>query len=68
MTLKEIQRQSRRVREMWLEEMAMKNAIESGDQDTHEILKTKLRKIHTKAMNEKLNRITNGERSGLEFI
>ena len=38
----------------------MKNAIESGDQDAQKILKTKLRKINTKAMNDKLNKITNG--------
>ena len=33
MTLKEIQRDAMRMREMWLEEMAMKNAIEIGYQD-----------------------------------
>ena len=48
--------------------MAMKNSIESGDQDSQKILNTMLRKINTKAMNEKLNRITNGERSGLDYI
>ena len=46
----------------------MKNAIESWDQDAQNILKMMLRKIHTQQMNAKLNRITNGERSGLNFI
>ena len=56
------------MRELWLEEMAMKNAIENGYQDAQKILKTMLRKIHNKAMNEELNRIKNGEQSGLDFI
>ena len=65
MTLKEMQREARRMQELWLEEMAMKKAIESGDQDTQKVLKTMLRKMSTKAMNDKLNRITHGERIGL---
>ena len=39
MTLKEIQREARRLRELWLEEMMMKNAIENGDQDAQRVLK-----------------------------
>ena len=57
-TLKEMQHEARRLRELWLEEMAMKNAIENGDQDAQKVLKKMLRKMSMKAMNEKLNRIT----------
>ena len=56
------------MRELWLEEIPMRNAIESGGQDAQKILKTMLRKIHTQAINAKLNRIKNGEWSGLDFI
>ena len=38
-----MQSEARRMSEMWLEEMAMKNAIESEDQDMQKILKTTLR-------------------------
>ena len=68
MTLKEMQREARRMRGLWLEEMAMKNDIESGEQDAQKVLKTMLRKMSTKAMNDKLNRITHGERGGLDYI
>ena len=56
------------MRELWIEEMAMRNAIESGDQDAQKLLKTMLRKIHTQAMNAKLNRIANEELIGIDFI
>ena len=56
------------MRELWLEEMDIRNAIECGDQDAQKILKMMLRKSHTQEMNAKLNRITNGERSWLVFI
>ena len=68
MTLKEIQREERRLRELWLEEMAMKNAIENGDQDAQRVLKTMLRKMSTKAMNDKLKMINHGYRGGLDYI
>ena len=51
MALKEIQVEARRLRELWLEEMAMKKAINNGDQDAQRVLKTILRKMSTKAMN-----------------
>ena len=66
MTLKEIQHEARRLRALWLEEMAMKNAIENGNQDSQRILKTMLRKMITKAMNDKLNRINHRDRGGLD--
>ena len=53
---------------MWLEEMAMKNAIENGDQDAQRVLKTMLKKMSTKAMHEKLNRVNHGNRRGLDYI
>ena len=68
MTLKEIQCEARRFRELWLEEMAMKNAIENGDQDAQRVLKTMLRKMSTKAMNNKLNRINHRDRGGIDYI
>ena len=66
MTLKEIQCELRRLRELWLEEMAMKNAIDNGDQQAQRVLKTMLKKMCTKAMNDKLNRINHGDRGGLD--
>ena len=56
------------MRELWLEEMAMKNAIENGNQDAQRVLKTMLKKMSTKAMHEKLNRINHGDRGGLDYI
>ena len=50
MTLREQQRESVKLREKWLEEMAIKNAIADGDMDAQKVLKTMLRKIHTQAM------------------
>ena len=46
----------------------MKNAIESGDQVAQKVLKTMLRKVSTKTMNDKMNKITHGERSGIDDI
>ena len=46
----------------------MKNAIENGCQDAQRVLKTMLRKMSMKAMNDKLNRINNGDRGGLDYI
>ena len=68
MILRERQRESVKLREQWLEEMAIKNAVADGDVDAQKILKTMLRKMHTQAMDSKLNRITNGERMGLDYI
>ena len=68
MTLKEIQREERRLRELWLEEMAMKKAIGNGDQDAQRVMKAMLRKMSTNAMNDKLNRINHGDRGGLDYI
>ena len=68
MALKEIQCEARRLRELWLEEMAMKNAIENGDQDAQRVLKTMLRKMSMKEMNDKLNMINHGDRGGLDYI
>ena len=48
--------------------MAIKNAIADGDMDAQKVLKTMLRKMHTQAMDAKLNRMTNGERVGLDYI
>ena len=48
--------------------MAIKNAIADGDMDAQKVLKTMLRKMHTQAMDAKLNRITNGERVVLDYI
>ena len=48
--------------------MAMRNAIEDGNQDAQRVLKTMLKKMSTKAMHEKLNRINHGDRGGLDFI
>ena len=62
MTLKEVQRDSIKLREQWLEEMAISNLLAHGDTDSQKIMKAMLRKMHTQAMNAKLNRITNGER------
>ena len=62
MALKEIQREALNIRELWIKEMEINNALEDGDPDGHKILKTMLQKMHTQAMNEKLNRINNGER------
>ena len=67
-TLKEVQRDAVKLREQWLEEMAMRNALAYGDADSQKLLKTMLRKIHTQAMDSKINRITNGERVGLDYI
>ena len=60
-TLRERQRESVKLREHWLEEMAIKNAIADGDMDAQKVSKAMLRKMHTQAMDAKLNRITNGE-------
>ena len=68
MTLRERQRESVKLREQWLEEMVIKNAVADGDMDAQKILKTMLWKMHTQAMDAKLNRITNGERMGLDYI
>ena len=68
MILRERQQESVKLREQWLEEMAIKNAVADGDMDAQKILKTMLRKMHTQAMDSKLNRITNGERTGLDYI
>ena len=68
MDLKEIQRESVKLREQWLEEMAIKNEIADGDTDSQKILKTMLRKIHTQAIDDKLKSITNGEKVGLDYI
>ena len=48
------------MRELWIEEMAIKNAFEDGDPNAQKILKTMLHKMHTQSMNAKLNRITQG--------
>ena len=48
--------------------MAVKNALADGDMDAQKVLKTMLRKMHTQAMDAKLNRITNGGRVGLDYI
>ena len=45
--LREIQMDARQMRELWLEEIAMKNAMTNGDMDAQKVLKTMLRKIHT---------------------
>ena len=68
MTLREIQRELVKLREQWLEEMAIKNAIADGDMDSQKVSKTMLMKMHTQEMDAKLNRITNGERVGLDYI
>ena len=67
-TLREIQMDARRMRELWLEEIAMKNAITNGDMDAQKVLKTMIKKIHTQSMNSKLNKVTHGERVGLDYI
>ena len=67
-TLKEVQRDSIQMRELWLQEIAVQNALDGGDADSQKIIKTMLRKMHTQSMNAKLNRITNGERTGLDYI
>ena len=48
--------------------MAMKNAIENGDQDAQRVLKTMLRKMSMNTMNNKLNMINHGDRGGLDYI
>ena len=49
--LKEIQREAVKMRELWLEEMAIKNANVDGDPDAHKILKTMFKKcIHSQLM------------------
>ena len=58
MKLKEAQRDAIKLREQWLEEMAIRNAIADGDTDAQKILKTMLRKMQTQAMDAKLNRMT----------
>ena len=68
MSLKEIQVEARRMRELWIEEIAMRNAIEDGNQDAQRVLKTMLKKMSTKAMHEKLNRVNHGDRGGLDYI
>ena len=60
MTLRERQRESVKLREQWLEEMAIKNAIADGDMDSQKVLKTMIRKMHTQAMDAKINRIMYG--------
>ena len=67
-TLREIQMDARRMRELWLEEIAMKNAMANGDMNAQKVLKTMLRKIHTQSMNSKLNKVTHGEQVGLDYI
>ena len=66
--LREIQMEARRMRELWTEEIAMKNAMTNGDMDAQKLLKTMIRKIHTQSMNSNLNRVTHGERVGLDYI
>jgi hypothetical protein len=61
MTLNESQRDAIKLREQWLEETDVRNALADGDTDSQKILKTMLRKMNTQTMNAKLNRITNGE-------
>ena len=46
----------------------MKNVINNGDQDAQRVLKTMLRKMSKKAMNDKLNRINHGDRGWLNYI
>ena len=46
----------------------MKNEMANGDMDAQKVLKTMIRKIHTQSMNSKLNRVTHGERAGLDYI
>ena len=48
--------------------MAMENSIAEGNPDDQKIFKTMLRKMHTKSMHNKLNSITKGDRSGLDYI
>ena len=60
-TLKETQMDARRMRELWLEEMAIKNAMANGDMDAQKVLKTMIRKIHMQSMNSKINMVTHGE-------
>jgi len=67
MTLREWQRESVKLREQWLEEIAVKNALADGDMGAQKLMMM-LRKMHTQAMDAKLNRITNGERVGLDYI
>ena len=67
-TLKEVQRDLIQMRELWLQEIAVQNALAGGDADSQKILKTMLRKMHTQSMNAKLNRITSGDRTGLDYI
>ena len=45
-----------------------KNAMTNGDMDEQKVLKTMIRKIHKQSMNSKLNRVTNGEKVGLDYI
>ena len=67
-TLRETQRDARRIRELWLEEIAMKNAMANGDMDAQKVPKTMPRKINTQSMNSKLNKVTHGEQVGLDYI
>ena len=50
-TLKETHMDARRMRELWLEEIAIKNAMANGDMDAQKVLKTMIRKIHMQSMN-----------------
>ena len=45
--LREIQMDARQMRELWLEELAMKNEIANGDMNAQKVLKTMLRKVNT---------------------
>ena len=67
-TLKETQMDVRRMRELWLEEISIKNAMANGYMDAQKVLKTMIRKIHMQSMNSKLNMVTHGERAGLDHI
>ena len=66
--LKEIQREAVKIRELWIEGMTIKNAIAGGDPDAQKILKTILHKMHTQSLNAKLNRITQEEIMGIDYI
>ena len=61
-------RESTKMREVWLEEIARASAISGGDPDAQNSLKTMLRKMSMQAINAKLNRIAQGERTGMDYI
>ena len=43
MTLKEVQRDSIKLREQWLEEMTKRNTLAEGDTDSQKIMKTTMK-------------------------